>query len=1038
MRSFNIEVTMTIQNPFSADASLTPAVVPEGLECGSPLPLPVDPGPIQSGSGLPHSKTLARWRGVLVIPTLLLLGWLALPGRALAQVDWYDELSVAAYVKGMLYWTNADPTARGSAAFRYKDLLYTNDASGIRPDRSRMSTYYGNPERDLAQSAESELLTGLSYNSTSALLRGLLLDIYYDRTAAELILAANSLATVDKVRQGPPSVPTGLVIDDEIGLYRQALEAYRSALMTHFSFLNNGFGQYDIPPAGYQWFRELVPSRALTPATYLSEGVSSTNSVPVPVGGSSDALFNGYKDLVLLLNGLRDYGRAVVPLARLQATRNNAGDVQQAMRLVSDSQRFLFLQYSTLLGVFQGLNLQDTNVVPAASGLAAAAAGVSQSLLDLETLGQTIRTGGNLLGFESDFLMLAQKYVGQSGTTFDSFDALQLRLQPSDLSSPLRYAKDLQAEAWSSYNAYQGFQEQLELQVANLSASAEDRLFQIVGARPGTPEYARPESNTGSESWQQVQSIQVAQLHIRKNQQEMTNLLKEVQYELERSVGVSNVTIKYANKQAKLTEMIGHISAAQAAAQAAADAANSSSWWGAGANALNAAAQAAAEEAKGRYQAEKERQAGLEQAEIGGIESAARVKTLLLGMDTLAVDSAECALLLAQEMGRLTALGREKADLEGTLAENQRDLAGRYFADPVHHLRYLHQTMLANLSFEEAQKWLYFMVRSLEYKWNTPFMNYFYLGRRWSTGTLFKLRNANELEQFYNAMVSFNSLVQLPSDDYWDWFSVREDFFGYKKFDGTGTNLAYYPDPANPNGPATLTCTNAFRQRLMGLTNALGTITLNFSTVREIAGGTFFRGPRFDSDANRTVLSAGLFLDKVKWIKINLPGSHSLRRSLLAGELTYGGSSFVRNFDVGTFVPGRPDRLTDEMTAYGTRYWFFHAPSAAWRFSEALKSPVTMTLTNDSRVPPTVGEIEIFKERSVATTGWVLTIPTQDLGTPVMKIDELDDVELFFYHYAVSRETASGKAAATGQKDQRDLPFPYYLKYHPNPEGGGK
>ena len=54
--------------------------------------------------------------------------------------------------------------------------------------------------------------------------------------------------------------------------------------------------------------------------------------------------------------------------------------------------------------------------------------------------------------------------------------------------------------------------------------------------------------------------------------------------------------------------------------------------------------------------------------------------------------------------------------------------------------------MLANLSFDEAQKWLYFMARALEYKWNTPFTNYFYLGRRWSTPTLFKLRNAEELE----------------------------------------------------------------------------------------------------------------------------------------------------------------------------------------------------------------------------------------------------------------------------------------------------
>ncbi len=129
---------------------------------------------------------------------------------------------------------------------------------------------------------------------------------------------------------------------------------------------------------------------------------------------------------------------------------------------------------------------------------------MSQSLSELEALGQTIRGQGNVLGFESDFLMLAQKYVGQSGDIFDSFDALQLRLNPTDLSSPLRYAKDLQAEARDSYDDYQGFQEQLEIQLGNVSGSAEDRLFQIVGARPGTPEYDHPENNAGSELWQQV------------------------------------------------------------------------------------------------------------------------------------------------------------------------------------------------------------------------------------------------------------------------------------------------------------------------------------------------------------------------------------------------------------------------------------------------------------------------------------------------------------------------------------------------------
>ena len=522
----------------------------------------------------------------------------------------------------------------------------------------------------------------------------------------------------------------------------------------------------------------------------------------------------------------------------------------------------------------------------------------------------------------------------------------------------------------------------------------------------------------------------------------MNNLNAEVSIELGRNCSATNVMVNFGNQQARLIEQISYIQAGQALANGLAAAANSvsfldpGSWFGVGGNTVNAYAQFGAELAKGTLQSKKESLGALEQATIQGIDSAAHVKTLLLGMNTLAVDSQEAALLLQQEIGRLAALHRERVDLEQTLAESREEFSGRYFADPIHHLRYQHQTMLAHLSFDEAQKWLYFMARALEYKWNTPFVNYFYLGRKWSTATLFKLRNAEELGQFYNAMVSFNSLVQLPKDDYFDWFSVRDDFFGYKLTNDLG-QLAYYPDPANPNGPTNLTGIQAFRQRLQGLTNSLGDIRLEFSTVREIPGGTFFRGARFDRSGN--VLSAGLFLDKIKWMKINLPGSHSLGRTLLAGQLTYGGASFIRNFDVGQFLPDHPDRLVDELTTYGTRYWFFHPPTSSWQFSAALQSPVTMQLSADSRVPPTVQQIDIFKERSVATTGWVLTIPTQDLGVPVLRIGELNDVELYFYHYAVSRQMPSGAAAGTAEAKSgasRTVPFPYNLKYETSGEEG--
>ena len=70
-------------------------------------------------------------------------------------------------------------------------------------------------------------------------------------------------------------------------------------------------------------------------------------------------------------------------------------------------------------------------------------------------------------------------------------------------------------------------------------------------------------------------------------------------------------------------------------------------------------------------------------------------------------------------------------------------------------------------------------------------------------------------------------------------------------------------------------------------------------------------------------------------------------------------------------------------------------------------------------------------------TGWVLSTPTQDLGVPVLKIGELDDVKIWFYHYAVSRQIPEGMEAATGEAKSaapRNIPFPYYLKYETNPE----
>ena len=338
------------------------------------------------------------------LPILLCLAGLACSGSALG-VDYSNEVAVADYVKPMLYWPDSDPADRDIAAFRYKVLLYTDDGTGIRADTANMGTLYGAVERTRAQTAENELRIGLTNNPSSLLLQNLLLDIHYDRMAAELVLAGRMLPKATRIRMGlePPSVPTGLVIDDEINLHQQALEAYHSALEGVFSLLADDLDLTNSPPAGYTLFKNLVPTRELEPATYLG----GTNAVSVT--GSTTPLFDGYKDLVLLFNGLRDYGRVADAMGRLKTTRNNAGDLEETKALVSDAQRFLFLQQIKLLGIFPELDLGDAGNVAAASGLTEAAKGVAASLASLETLAQSIRSESSLLGFGEDFLMLVQK-----------------------------------------------------------------------------------------------------------------------------------------------------------------------------------------------------------------------------------------------------------------------------------------------------------------------------------------------------------------------------------------------------------------------------------------------------------------------------------------------------------------------------------------------------------------------------------------------------------------------------------------------------
>lgn len=1095
-------------------------------------------------------------------------------------VDYANTAVLAGYVRKHLYHQDADDSAafpKDQAAFRFKDLLYTEDAGLTYPDYTRMAGLWGEAELERSREAEALLLKFISRNNAPAY-GNLLLDIYYDRTAAEIILAKEKVALAEQDRLGPPlgRVPpvSGFVIDNEIERYTEAGDKFQEALGLYFElfdlgltvrepgpsvpatiwansvigfssefspsnsawdaiqalgvpdtypnygdiptawasetaddqreflelgyppttpatgihiyetlnpgavdlvqvrnaanqtwqtvwtdtaaaapetarilsmpFANPGFAidgvrleldspavvgwneidavgivstqagpdvEIQEPTFGYDLFRNLVPNRHLAPATVMVGGQ------PQSVTGDDTLLFLGYRDLVMLYDLLKDFGRNARQLAWLHWANGNDAT---ARTLASESQRYLLVNGGLLDGIFPELDPETQT----ASGLDTAVAGYRAALGDLTALLAQIGGDSTPLGFDRNFLMLVQKFQGQDPELFDSFNSIKDWLNPTVLTSQLRFARDRQAAALASYATFRQNFDEVQEQYEQSTISFEFRLFEIAGARPGEPAYDTPQNNEGSEIWQQMQSIDLARLRIRRNQTEIDNLHREISIEINRAADVQGVIVDYGNRQAKLTEEIGHLRAAQAAAQAYADAFSIEKLNPVNIffNAVNAGVQTGGELAISQKEAQKERLAAGEKSAIEGIDSRARVETLRLGMRTLVIDSQEAVILMKQETGRLAQLLREKNELERRVRERDANIARRYYADPIHRLNSNYDILVANLAFDTAHKWLFFMTRALEYKWNVPFAQN-HGGVNWNADSVFKCRNGEELYGLYLAMLDFDGDLEGTriKDDFFDWFSVRDEFFGYRQLDEQGQPLSYLDAETGE----TVSGIEMFRRRLKrDFLDGQGQIRLRFSTVRQIPGGSFFRGARFDAEGNVDPQQRGLYLDKIRWMKIRLPGNHTTFNNVINGSLTYGGSSFIRNEQPGTPDPTRADRVINEFTEYSTRYWFRVGQQTetlpgvtglpdVWRFRESLSWP-SAQMRKDSGprlegseqnpdVLPSVLQIDAFKERSVAATDWQMIIPTTDLGTTILNIDQLDDVEIYFYHYAVGR-----------------------------------
>jgi hypothetical protein len=347
--------------------------------------------------------------------------------------------------------------------------------------------------------------------------------------------------------------------------------------------------------------------------------------------------------------------------------------------------------------------------------------------------------------------------------------------------------------------------------------------------------------------------------------------------------------------------------------------------------------------------------------------------------------SLEAALVLGQEVARLTALLNEKADIERRIGESNAALAARYHADPVHRLRMQNGMVDALNWFEQAQKWVYLEAQALEYKWN----DHDHEGD-WSIGQILRARQAEELEDVHLAMASFDILKHtFPKVSFTDRLSLRKDVFGY--LDGQS-----YTDPQTGD---VVDAIEAFRRRVVSAVDVAGNLALEFGTLVSPDGSSFFRGPALNPDGS-CCFDPGTWNDKIRRLEMVWVGSEDDTQSV-SSKLRYGGTSFVRDLHVGYPDPERPDQIVGEMTAYATTWWYF---DNGWKASPyEMDVGVYLKASGDPPLCSTgsgcCGALNntSFNERSVATTGWQLRISQGALGE-IDDLNSVEDIELWVCH----------------------------------------
>jgi hypothetical protein len=966
----------------------------------------------------------------------------------------------------------------------------TNGVTRTVADFDGISGYYGDPERALVAQQITNLVQALVVSPLHNGLQQGLLNAYTDRATAEMQFSKQDLVTLGKLRLGLTQSGQ-FIIDDEITLVSNIVARLDSILLQYNDLLsppiegveptdfdgrwptNTPFGYYIFvtqqpirnanAPQCFNTNGTLVyvpdydPVKKEIPRVTVAENFTDLNNNGFYDAGepfadantngiydSGTVLFNGYKDYTTLLDVMGDYVKYSAELAKFLGMRQGPGDMAQARTIITGIQSGTATDYALLKGIYAGVTFPPGD----ASGVNAALGGVESAMGDTVNVRTFLQGRGNILGLDENFMVFVQDGTGLNNT----YDVLKAFVYNSaNPSTPVQAALDEQTSASALYDTYRASVDQVVQELGDVQSTYDDRFQAITGY-----------STTEASQWdgynpkpgascdlatvdQNLLSYSNKQVTLARNADQLVTDITQGNAAIGNAQGIGTAIQSaqqaYLNVDSSAWDAIQINNALAAAADATANGAE------AGASSFNEIGGAAAAligAANGDIQGScaadtATRQKNIDQAAIGFQSALAKAQLPLtisqakldLGStlrDQYAnqLDMQDNANAIAQAVADRKRLLDEVVNIQKNHDDNQQSIRTRYYADPIHLVRSDNQIIKADAAFDNAQRWMFYLQRSLEYKWNQNFVGS-YAGRNYDSGSIFKMRNAQELKDLYTALENFNNTGSLgfsQSTSPFDAISLRKLLVPNPNI----LNSTNTTDPGMRVDTTTgevVTEREMFRRQLHRLVDGNGNLVIPVNTTHlsDVDYPSFFIGPLYA--ASGAVIRNGRWHDVVRYVKVNIVSTnHVGSPQAVSAQVTYSGSSFFRTRVTPCGLPGQ--RLNNTLDSQGRDIpgefitWPFHT-----YFQVDFNVPVFKVLDNQPEtgsfalsgnyvrnMPPlndasqdaadplsSSFKFNAFTEYSVAATGWVLTI----YANPNVNLDLIDDVEFVVAHRSANR-----------------------------------